>query len=177
MNGVDDERRHREDGLLDDEEEKRSVVLVQHRVVELDAGRVEDRTVVEAAIRNALSVTSTHSFSATAASSYSVSVVVLPVTAFTTSMGGLGASTGVVMFSFRTSSTGSSSWQSSSVLFGSSTRSSCVRTKCASSVRFSSFSMYISHSACTVVVASTSNGFDSMFFSVNETTTWRWWGC
>lgn len=61
MNGVDDERRHREDGLLDDEEEKRSVVLVQHRVVELDAGRVEDRTVVEAAIRNALRVSETPS--------------------------------------------------------------------------------------------------------------------
>lgn len=61
MNGVDDERRHREDGLLDDEEEKRSVVLVQHRVVELDAGRVEDRTVVETAIRNALHVSETPS--------------------------------------------------------------------------------------------------------------------
>ena len=61
MNGVDDERRHRKDGLLDDEEEKRSVVLVQHRVVELDAGRVEDRAVVEAAIRNALCVSETPS--------------------------------------------------------------------------------------------------------------------
>ena len=61
MNGVHDERRHREDGLLDDEEEKRSVVLVQHRVVELDAGRVEDRAVVEAAIRNALRVSETPS--------------------------------------------------------------------------------------------------------------------
>lgn len=61
MNGVHDERRHREDGLLDDEEEKRSVVLVQHRVVELDAGRVEDRTVVETAIRNALCVSETPS--------------------------------------------------------------------------------------------------------------------
>ena len=61
MNGVHDERRHREDGLLDDEEEKRSVVVVQHRVVKLDAGRVEDRTVVETAIRNALHVSETPS--------------------------------------------------------------------------------------------------------------------
>lgn len=59
MNGVNDERRHREDRLLNDKEEKRSVALAQHRVVELDAGRVEDRAFVEAAIRNALRVSET----------------------------------------------------------------------------------------------------------------------